>query len=100
MENKRAGDPGVAAVLSFFFNGLGQIYNGQITKGLTIMSFSLGGMIIVFAGMSLTGYWLLGRVVMPGQIFWGLSLVFSGLLVIGAFGIYSIFDAYNTALKK
>jgi TM2 domain-containing membrane protein YozV len=30
-------NPGVAAVLSFFFTGLGQIYNGQIAKGLAFM---------------------------------------------------------------
>jgi len=28
---------GVAAVLSFFIYGLGQIYNGQILKGLIMM---------------------------------------------------------------
>lgn len=27
-------DPGIAAVLSFFVTGLGQIYNGQIGKGI------------------------------------------------------------------
>jgi TM2 domain-containing membrane protein YozV len=27
-------NPGVAAVLSFFFAGLGQIYNGEIGKGI------------------------------------------------------------------
>lgn len=27
-------NPGVATVLSFFFMGLGQIYNGQIAKGI------------------------------------------------------------------
>lgn len=29
--------PGLAAVLSFFWAGLGQIYNGQIIKGLLTM---------------------------------------------------------------
>ena len=28
---------GIAAVLSFFISGLGQIYNGQIIKGLFIV---------------------------------------------------------------
>lgn len=32
-----ARDPGIAAVLSFFVTGLGQIYNGQILKGLLCM---------------------------------------------------------------
>lgn len=34
----RIKDPGLAAVLSFFFSGLGQIYNGQILKGLLFMA--------------------------------------------------------------
>lgn len=29
--------PGLAAVLSFFICGLGQIYNGQILKGLVLV---------------------------------------------------------------
>lgn len=31
--------PGIAAIASFFLPGLGQIYNGQIGKGLLIMVF-------------------------------------------------------------
>jgi TM2 domain-containing membrane protein YozV len=30
-------NPGVAAVLSFFVPGLGQVYNGQIGKGIALM---------------------------------------------------------------
>lgn len=30
-------DPGLAAVLSFFWAGLGQIYNGQLAKGLILV---------------------------------------------------------------
>ncbi len=29
-------NPGLAAVLSFFYTGLGQIYNGQIGKGILL----------------------------------------------------------------
>jgi TM2 domain-containing membrane protein YozV len=29
--------PGLAAVLSFFWAGLGQIYNGEISKGILLM---------------------------------------------------------------
>jgi TM2 domain-containing membrane protein YozV len=32
---------GLAAVLSFFISGLGQIYNGQILKGLVIIVFQV-----------------------------------------------------------
>jgi len=30
-------NPGLAAVLSFFWSGLGQIYNGQIGKGVALI---------------------------------------------------------------
>jgi TM2 domain-containing membrane protein YozV/ribosomal protein L40E len=62
---------GLAAVLSFLFVGLGQIYNGQIGKG--IMFIILG---IVFVFMMLL---LIGFILYP--LFW----------------IYNIYDAYSTA---
>jgi TM2 domain-containing membrane protein YozV len=31
-------NPGLAAVLSFLISGLGQIYNGQIVKGLVVLA--------------------------------------------------------------
>jgi len=45
--------PGIAAVLSFFIPGLGQIYRGKILRGLLWM------------GATAVGYWLL---VAPGLI--------------------------------
>lgn len=65
--------PGIAAVLSFLFTGLGQIYNGQIGKGI---GFLLLG--IIFA---LTALVLIGFILYP--IFW----------------IYNVYDAYSTAKK-
>lgn len=42
--------PGVAAVLSFFVCGLGQIYNGQISKGiLMIVAYMVSAMLIFLA---------------------------------------------------
>lgn len=64
---------GLAAVLSFLFTGLGQIYNGQIGKG--ILFFVVG---IVFAALI---FFLIGIILYP--IFW----------------IYNIYDAYSTAKK-
>jgi TM2 domain-containing membrane protein YozV len=34
---KQLKNPGLAAVASFFFSGLGQIYNGEIGKGFALM---------------------------------------------------------------
>jgi len=63
--------PGVAAVLSFVFTGLGQIYNGQIGKGIMFL-------IIGFI-CALTLIILIGFILYP--VFW----------------IYNIYDAYTTA---
>ena len=62
---------GLAAVLSFLFVGLGQIYNDEIGKGIL---FIIVGVIAV-----LTLFILIGFILYP--LFW----------------IYNIYDAYNTA---
>ncbi len=64
---------GIAAVLSFVFVGLGQIYNGQIGKGIMFM---IIGIILV-----LTMFILIGFILYP--LFW----------------IYNIYDTYSTAEK-
>jgi len=67
-------NPGVAAVLSFFFCGLGQIYNGQILKGIV--------MLVAYAVSALLMYVLIGFITTP--ILW----------------IWGMYDAYRTADKK
>jgi TM2 domain-containing membrane protein YozV/ribosomal protein L40E len=62
---------GIAAVLSFFFPGLGQIYNGQIGKG--ILFIILSGILIL------------------------LMFVLIGIPLYLIFWIYNIYDAYKTA---
>ena len=64
-------NPGVAAVLSALWVGLGQIYNGEIGKGLVL--------IVVYI------------------ISWVLIFVFIGLVTTPIIWIYGIYDAYNTA---
>lgn len=66
-------NPWIAAVLSFLFTGLGQIYNGQIGKGI--------GFIILGVVFALTVIFLIGFILYP--LFW----------------IYNIYDAYKTAKK-
>lgn len=65
--------PGLAAVLSFFWTGVGQIYNGQILKGLIL--------IVVQVVNSLLMFVLIGFVTYPIVWIWGM------------------FDAYRTAEK-
>lgn len=62
---------GLAAVLSFLFVGLGQIYNGQIGKGIL---FIVVGVVAVLSMLILIGFLLY-------PLFW----------------IYNIYDAYTTA---
>ena len=64
-------NPGFAAGLSFFIPGLGQIYNGQIMKGI---------LFIILA-----------------SVFGFLTIVLIGYVLYPLFWIYNIYDAYNTA---
>ncbi len=66
-------DEGIAAVLSFLFTGLGQIYNGEIGKGL---AFIVIGFILAVSVLFLIGFLLY-------PVFW----------------IYNIYDAYSTAKR-
>jgi len=56
--------PGVAAVLSFFICGLGQIYNGQIFKGVL--------MIIVYAISAFLIFAFIGLFTTPILWIWGM----------------------------
>ncbi|MFH1641121.1 MAG: hypothetical protein ABIA66_04055 [Candidatus Omnitrophota bacterium] len=100
MDSERKRDPGLATVLSFIFNGLGQLYNGEIAKGLVIIFLSAVSMLIFILGSILTGFWLLGKVLFAKELILGLVLFFMGLIFICILGIYSILDAHKTALRK
>ncbi len=65
--------PGLAAVLSFFLPGLGQVYNGRIAKGLVLF--------------------VLGPLVFLGVLGW----VVIGYVLFVPLWIYAIYDAYRTA---
>ncbi|MGD9014881.1 MAG: hypothetical protein PVI33_02505 [Candidatus Omnitrophota bacterium] len=95
--DKQTTHPGTAAVLSFVFNGLGQIYNGQIRKGLIIIFLSTLSLFIFMIGAILIGFWLLGKAVSFAWIVSGFLIFCLGLVLICILGIWSIFDAYNVA---
>jgi hypothetical protein len=92
--------PGLAAVFSFVFNGLGQLYNGQIFKGLLIMFLSTVSMLLLIIGAVLIAFWLLGKAMFPGEVLLGGFLFFISLIFICILGIYSIVDAYRVAAEK
>jgi len=62
---------GLAAILSFFIAGAGQIYNGQIGKGILLIVLQIINFCLIFVGIGLITY----------PITW----------------IYGIWDAYTTA---
>ena len=66
-------NPGLAAVLSFFITGLGQIYNGQLAKGIVL---------IIIYGIS-----------------WALMLILIGFLTTPLIWLYGMWDAYKSAEK-
>lgn len=92
-------NPGIAAVLSFIFNGLGQIYNGQIKKGLAIIFFSSIGMLLILIGAIIIGYWLILQNIPLAMLIFGVAIFIIGIILICYLGIFSIKDAYNFAKK-
>lgn len=93
-------NPGTAAALSFVFSGLGQLYNGQIFKGLVIIFFSIISIFIFLLGSILIWFWLLQRIFMSLQLILGITFFTIGIISICILGIYSIYDAFLTAKKK
>ncbi|MHC8516882.1 hypothetical protein [Sporosarcina sp. ITBMC105] len=67
-------NPGIAAVLSFFWTGVGQIYNGQILKGLILIGVQMVNALLMFV--------LIGFITYPIVWVWG------------------IYDAYKTAERS
>jgi len=88
--------PGIAAVLSFVFTGLGQLYNGQIKKGLRIIFFSSISMLFIVLGAIFIWQFLVDFQSIKLLVCGGL-LFLSGVVLICILGAYSISDAYNYA---
>ncbi len=67
-------NPGMAAILSFLFIGLGQAYNGEIAKAVTF---------VILYGVSIF-----------------LTLFVVGFVTIPILWIWSMLDAYKSSQKK
>ena len=93
-------NPGLAAVFSFIFSGLGQIYNGEIFKGLLIIFLSFLSILVFLAGSMLIGFSILRKEIFFRLPAAGLVLFFSGLIAIAVLGAYSIYDAYRFSSRK
>ncbi|WP_425614557.1 hypothetical protein NA78x_004429 [Anatilimnocola sp. NA78] len=90
--------PGLAAVLCFFWTGLGQIYNGQIAKGLLLFCLqgflSLLSMLVFFRVVAIPYH--------PSQQFEQNIIhytCFVPALFAIMFWIWAIFDAHLTAVR-
>jgi TM2 domain-containing membrane protein YozV len=62
-ENKIVKDPGIATVLSALFTGLGQIYNGEIGKGIMMMIIQAINVALIFVLIGLVTFpimWIYG----------------------------------------
>jgi TM2 domain-containing membrane protein YozV len=70
-------NPGLAAVLSFFYMGLGQIYNGQIAKGIAFMIIYSISWLLIFS----------------------IILLPIGIVTTLILFIYGMYDAYKSAEK-
>ncbi len=57
-------NPGIATVLSFFFMGLGQIYNGQISKGILFIILYVISLALIFV--------IVGFITTPILWIWGM----------------------------
>jgi TM2 domain-containing membrane protein YozV len=58
-------NPGLAALLSFFYTGLGQIYNGQIGKGIifaVVQAMNIAMMFFVIGFITTPIFWICGMV--------------------------------------
>ncbi|NQS99504.1 MAG: hypothetical protein HQ595_00340 [Candidatus Omnitrophica bacterium] len=93
-------NPGLSAVFSFLFSGLGQLYNGQVKKGLALITLTSGGIILTVVGAVLLVDYLFFDAILHVELVWGATLLLSGILLISCIGTYSIFDAYNVAKGK
>jgi predicted neutral ceramidase superfamily lipid hydrolase len=91
--------PGIAAVLSFIFNGLGQVYNGEIKKGLLLIFLSALCMLLMVVGGILAIFWLAKGSLVSRPFIASLLIFVLGVILAAVIGVFSIFDAYQTARK-
>jgi len=78
---------GVAVLLSFFLSGLGQIYNGELAKGLLLLFASIGLSVFLFFL-----WWTCAGLVLGSAL----------ALVVWIFGMYDAYtraEQYNQALR-
>ena len=92
VEHSVSRSPGVAAVLAFFWPGLGHIYAGRLGRGFAVMFAPLFVAILFFAGL-LTGH-RPGQQMSDGKIAaWAIIVLVVSVIVY----LWQIADAYSCA---
>jgi len=87
----KAKEPIISALLSFFIlGGLGQVYNGQVKKGLSFIAIEILSIIVIFT-VGIT----IGLVTFGVGIFCCLPFFFLPMV----WRVYSLYDAYTVAEK-
>lgn len=81
-------NPGLAAVLSFLLTGLGQIYNGQIIKGVMFIIIYLFVGVLAFTSSLI--------IIFSRELAWHEAIFPIGWLIFWTYGMY---DARNIAKK-
>lgn len=99
--NREQKSTGIATVLSFFIPGLGQIYNGQILKGvlflIMIPLIIVIGVVIMATNTHQTcNWWGCSPSLDPSSIGIGFLVI---IIFVPIFWIYNLYDAYNTAKR-
>ncbi|MFH1622490.1 MAG: hypothetical protein ABIA97_05140 [Candidatus Omnitrophota bacterium] len=91
--------PGIAAVLSFVFSGLGQLYNGQIFKGLVTIFLAAASLLLTVLSAVLIYSWVLHQEILS-LLWYGVALFIISIIAICIIAIYSILDAYKQAQRQ
>jgi len=99
MRKEHLPNPRLAVLLSFVINGLGQVYNGEIRKGLLLIFLSGTSLLALVLGAVFFIVFLLKPASSLSLLVTGIVLFFAGLTGMIITGIYSISDAYRTAVR-
>jgi TM2 domain-containing membrane protein YozV len=91
--------PGVAAVLSFFFPGVGQIYNGQIGKGLALFFLNMLTVpVALFFFVAVGGAVGAANQDNPAVGLAGIGFTFAvAAIFVFGYWFWNIYDAYSCA---
>jgi TM2 domain-containing membrane protein YozV len=90
---RKAKEPLFAAALSLILPGTGQVYNGQMAKGLVLAAVYLGSIAIIFGGMVIVALGAIRNSNAGSACCCCLPLLVVPLAIL----VYAIYDAYHTA---